>query len=237
MSGGQARPGARTPLIIAHRGASGEAQENTLAAFRLAVRQGADGAELDVHASRDHRLVVHHDPELPGLGPIAALDAATARTSLLPGGDRPPLLEQALAALDGLAVFVEVKAMPPEAEDALLAALDAAPEPGRCAVHSFDHALVARLARRRPGLRLGVLVEHAPADPAALLAGAGAEDLWPRRDVVTAALVEATHAAGGRVIAWTANRPEDVRRLAAAGADAICTDFPLRARAALEARA
>lgn len=219
------------PLIVAHRGASARAQENSLEAFRLAVDLGADGVELDVHATRDHRLLVHHDPELPGRGAIGELDAAAARSARLPNGEAPPFLEEALAALAGLEVFVEVKAMPPAAEAALLAAISAAP--ARCAVHSFDHALVARLAGR--GVRLGLLVEAAPPEPAALLARAGAGDLWPRRDVVTASLVRATHAAGGRVIAWTVNRPDDVRRLAALGVDGICTDAPDVARAALEA--
>ena len=218
------------PLIVAHRGASVRARENSLEAFRLAVALGADAVELDVHATRDHRLLVHHDPDLPGRGSIAGLDLAEARAARLPNGEPPPLLEEALEALAGLEVFVEVKAMPPAAEAALLSAIIASP--ARCAVHSFDHALVSGLAGR--GVRLGLLVEQAPADPAALLARAGAGDLWPRRDTVTPAVVGATHAAGGRVIAWTANRPEDVRQLAALGVDGICTDVPDLARAALE---
>jgi glycerophosphoryl diester phosphodiesterase len=220
-------------MIVAHRGASGRACENSLEAFRLAVVLGADGAELDVHATRDHRLLVHHDPDLPGLGPIAALDWEHAREARLPNGEAPPLLEEALAALSGRDGFVEVKAMPPEAEAALFAAIDTAPAPARCAVHSFDHALVARLARRRPAIRFGLLVEATPANPAALLAAAGAADLWPRQDLVTPALVAATRSAGGRVIAWTANDPGEIRRLAGLGVDAICTDHPDRARAAL----
>lgn len=222
------------PLVVAHRGASAREWENSLAAFRLAVELGADGAELDVHATRDGRLLVHHDPDLPGLGPIARLDAESARRARLPNGEAPPLLEEALDALAGLDVFVEVKAMPPEAEAALFAAIDSAPVPGRCAIHSFDHALIARLAARAPERRYGVLVEAAPADPALLLAGAGAADLWPRHGIVTSALVRATRDAGGRVIAWTADRPADIRRLAELRVDAICTNVPDRARTALE---
>lgn len=229
MSGERELPRDPRPLVVAHRGASARARENTLEAFRLAVALGADGVELDVHATRDHRLLVHHDPDLPGRGPIAGLDAAAARSVRLPNGEAPPLLDEALAVLAGLEVFVEVKAMPPAAERALFAAI--AQAPARCAIHSFDHALVARLAGR--GVRLGLLVEQAPADPAGLLAGAGAGDLWPRHDVVTGALVRATHAAGGRVIAWTADRADDIRRLAALRVDGICTDVPDLARAVL----
>src|SRR2546422_9022837 len=54
----------RPPLVIGHRGAAGEAPENTLAAFELALRQGADGIELDVHLSADGGPVGIHDPRL-----------------------------------------------------------------------------------------------------------------------------------------------------------------------------
>src|SRR4029077_8685618 len=80
------------PCVIAHRGASGYEYENSLAAFRRAVTLDADGVELDVHGTRDGRLVVHHDPALPGLGPIGGLDLATLRRVRLPnGGADPPL--------------------------------------------------------------------------------------------------------------------------------------------------
>ena len=65
---------ASRPLVIAHRGASAEAPENTIAAFELAVQQGADAIELDVHLSRDDQLVVIHDFTLErttdGAGPV-----------------------------------------------------------------------------------------------------------------------------------------------------------------------
>ena len=63
----------RRPTVIAHRGASGYEYENSRAAFRRALMLDADGIELDVHATSDGLLVVHHDAELPGFGPIAEL--------------------------------------------------------------------------------------------------------------------------------------------------------------------
>ena len=65
----------RRTNVIAHRGASGYEYENSRAAFRRAVMLDADGVELDIHATKDGAIVVHHDPDLPGVGPIALLSS------------------------------------------------------------------------------------------------------------------------------------------------------------------
>ena len=226
--------GSHRPLVIAHRGASARAVENSLESFRLARTLGADGVELDVHATRDHALLVHHDAELPGLGPIAMLTLADARRVRLGNGEPVPLLEEALGVLAGLDPFVEVKAMGASAEAAFFRTLDHAPEPRRCAVHSFDHLLIARLARQRPDFRYGVLCERPPASPAETLSGVHATDLWQRRDGVVSALVNEVHEVGGRVIAWTVNRDADLLHLMRLAVDGICTDHPDRAGSLLE---
>ena len=225
---------ARRPLVIAHRGASARALENSLASFRLARELGADGVELDVHATRDHAFVVHHDAELPGLGPIAMLSAGEARRVRLSNGEPIPLLEEALGVLAGLYAFIEVKAMGASAEASFFRTLDHAPEPARCAVHSFDHSLIARAARQRPDFRYGILCERAPASPAETLTAVRATDLWQRRDGVLDALVNEVHEAGGRVIAWTVNRDADLLHLMRLGVDGLCTDHPDRAGSLLE---
>jgi glycerophosphoryl diester phosphodiesterase len=220
--------------VIAHRGASARAVENSLAAFRLARDLGADGVELDVHATRDHAFVVHHDAELPGRGPIAMLTLGEARRHRLGNGEPVPLLEEALGVLADLDAFVEVKAMGASAEGAFFRTLDHAPQPARCAVHSFDHSLIAHLGRQRPDFRYGVLCERTPASPADTLAGVRATDLWQRRDGVTSALMNEVHEAGGRVIAWTVNRDADLLHLMRLGVDGLCTDHPDRAGSLME---
>ena len=76
------------PVVIAHRGVSGRALENSLAAFALAVAEGCDGIELDVHATVDGELVVHHDPLIEGGERIANLPLTAIRRIPLADGSQ-----------------------------------------------------------------------------------------------------------------------------------------------------
>jgi glycerophosphoryl diester phosphodiesterase len=221
------------PLVIAHRGASGHAYENSPAAFRRAVELGADGVELDVHAAGDGTLLVHHDPDVPGVGRIGDLSRAAFEPYRLPNGEPIPTLEEALALLAGLVVWVEVKTLPPEWDARLISTLESGPTPSRYAVHGFDHRIVARLGERRPGLHRGVLLASYLLDTLSVLRDAGADTLWMETHLIDAELVRTVHAARGRIIAWTANDDREIRRLIALGVDGICGNYPDRIRAAL----
>ena len=214
------------PCVIAHRGASGYEYENSLAAFRRAVMLDADGVELDVHATRDGRLVVHHDPALPRLGPIRELDLATLREARLPNGEPVPLLSDVLDLVGNRDVWIELKALDPTWDDALLGVLASGPAPHRYAVHSFDHRLVGRLGRRRPGLRRGVLLAAYLADPVSAMQAVGASTLWQEWHFVDEELIRTIHAAGLALVAWTVNELSDLRRLARLGVDGLCGNYP-----------
>jgi glycerophosphoryl diester phosphodiesterase len=220
--------------VIAHRGASGHALENSPAAFRQAVALGADGVELDVHASADGELVVHHDPAIPGLGPIAALEGAAIRRHRLANGEPVPTLAEALGLLTGLDVWVELKSLPSQWDRRLLAVLDAGPEPARYAVHSFDHRIIARLGAERPGLRRGALLASYLLDMLAVLRATGADTLWMDAELIDADLVALLHGSGFALIAWTANDEPEIARLADLGVDGICGNFPDRIRVVVE---
>lgn len=217
-------------LVIAHRGASGAAWENSPTAFRLAREFGADGVELDVHATADGALVVHHDPDVPGIGAIGAHALAVLERHRLPNGEAIPTLAATLALLDGLDVWVEVKALPPRADAELLATLAAGPTPGKYAVHSFDHRIIRRLRDQAPALRLGALQVGRPVDALAAARAAGATTLWQERHLVDADLVGTAHRAGMQVITWTVDDPAEIARLAAMGVDGICGNYPDRIR-------
>lgn len=207
-----------SPLRIAHRGMPRLAPENSLASFALALEAGADGIELDVHATLDGIVVIHHDPELAN--GLAIADAPL--TAVRPGtGVAVPTLAEVCDLVAGRAeLFVEIKGAAIERQ--VLAVMQT--YRGPFAIHSFDHALVARVHAIASHVRLGVLFEELPASLETLMASTGARDAWPHAPLVTASLADAVHAADGRVIAWTVNSTEEAARLARLGVDGLCGD-------------
>jgi len=222
------------PLVIAHRGASSIELENSLAAFRAAAGQGADGVELDVHATIDGEIVVHHDPSVMGL-PIAQARARDLGAMPLSNGEPIPTLAQALDVLGKLKVFVEVKVLDPRWDDRLLAVLDRGPNPGGYAVHSFAFHIVRRLGEKRPSLPRGVLSEVPTRSPRQTLEAALAQTLWQERTTLDEQLVKTVHGLGAQIIAWTVDNAADIERMVRWGVDGICTNHPERARPIVDA--
>jgi len=221
-------------LVIAHRGASAREVENSLAAFRAAAALGADAVELDVHATADGTVLVHHDDTIAGRR-IPELTAPQVAELRLANGEPIPTLADVLATLGPtLQVFVEVKSLPAEFDEALLGVLRHGPNPEGYAVHAFDHRVVLRLGRLWPTLRRGVLSASYPVRPLAPLADAGATILWQERTLVDRALVDALHRAAMELIAWTVDDPAAMRRLLDLGVDGICTNRPERGRRAVD---
>jgi glycerophosphoryl diester phosphodiesterase len=212
---------AESPLRIAHRGLPRRARENTLPSFALAIESGADGLELDVHATADGVVVVHHDAELPDGPAIAGLTLAELRRHDAAPGVPIPTLQELCDLVHGrVTLFIEIKGA--GIERLVLAALDG--YEGERAIHSFDHAMIARIHAIDSALRLGILLERAPREVARTMAETGALDVWPHWPLVTSSLVAETHAAGGRVIPWTVNDAVQAQSLAALGVDGLCGD-------------
>ncbi len=224
-------------LVIAHRGASGYEVENSLAAFRAAGPKGADAVELDVHATADGALFVHHDDLLDGTRRIPDLRREQVRAFRLANGESLPTLDEALQAVGRLQAFVEVKSLDPRFDERLFAALENGPNPPGYAVHSFDHRIVQRLGRERPALPRGVLSAGYPLRPLAPLEEVGATMLWQERPLVDRALVEAVHRAGARLFVWNVDQPSEMARVVSLGADGLCTNFPDVARRVVEGQA
>ncbi len=234
------------PLIIAHRGASAEAPENTLAAFSRALAAGADGVELDVQVTRDGVPVVCHDPTLGRLtgrpGVIARLTRDELRAVRVRGEPLPTLAE-VLALLAGRAVAqIEVKHGVPVAP--VVRAVQRARAAGAVIFASFDAAIVAEARRLAPGVPRMLIGGHRrlrPAGPAArtealvpILAALGATGVsidW--RAVRAPAFIRALKSRGACVWCWTVNEPRLMQRLADWGADAILSDDPALVRATL----
>ena len=216
------------PLVIAHRGASGAAHENSLQAFTLAKRIGADGVELDIHSTTDGVFLVHHDPVVPGIGTIGTLPHEAFATFRLPNGEPIPTLGQVLEELGVFDIWIELKTLAPRWDAQLLQVMRSGPSPERYAVHAFDHRIIGRVGAIAPLLRRGILSASYPVDLVGPLTSVGADTLWEETHLIDDALVAALHHAGKRVIAWTANEPTEIDRLTQLGVDGICGNYPER---------
>jgi glycerophosphoryl diester phosphodiesterase len=224
---------ARRPVVMAHRGASRRAPENTVAAFRLARQLGAGWVELDVRLARDGALVVHHDAHYSGGRAICEVDAA----------DRPPavpLLDEALDACEGMGVNVEIKNAPGEpghdpsgrVADTFVAALHARAASAAATppilVSSFDAPTLARVRELDARIATALLTFQLD-DPAAVIAAcvaAGHRALHPFDATVDASLVRVAHEAGLAVNVWTVDDASRIAQLVALGVDGICTNVP-----------
>jgi glycerophosphoryl diester phosphodiesterase len=196
-------------------------RENTLSSFEAALSAGADGIELDVHATADGVVVVHHDPHVTGGLEIARTAWRVLQLAASGKGLEIPTLADVCELVDDRAeLFVEIKGAGIERKVATVLRRHR----GSFAIHSFDHPTIRRLSHLDRRLRLGLLFEERTPDVVAMLAANGARDAWPQHAIVDARLVDAVHGAGGRVIAWTVNDPRDLARLAALDVDGLCTD-------------
>jgi len=240
------------PLVLGHRGASAQAPENTLAAFRLAMERGADGVELDVWRCATGELVVAHDDDLRRVGgsPLVVRDAALPALRAVDvgswkgerfRGERVPLLAEVLDALPTAVVNVELKSTRFRAPDVALARGLAAllrdlRAEGRAFVSSFDFRLVAAFRAFSPRVATGLLFEAGHpwrgrvAVAAALLRPSG---LNPDRRLVTEARARRWASAGRGTFVWTVDAPEEIARLCALGVAGIVANDPGAAREAV----
>ncbi|MDB4884255.1 MAG: glycerophosphoryl diester phosphodiesterase [Gemmatimonadetes bacterium] len=208
------------PLRIAHRGMPRRLRENTLPSFAAAIAAGAQGIELDVHATADDVVVVHHDAILRG-SEIRRTQWSALSARELAAGVRAPTLREVCQLVSGsVELFVEVKGAGIE----VLVVEAMKDYEGTAAIHSFDHAMIGRLARLDVPHRLGLLFEDDATHARNSMRELGALDVWPHHSLVTERLIDDVHAAGGRVIPWTVNDAVLARGLASLGVDGLCTD-------------
>jgi glycerophosphoryl diester phosphodiesterase len=223
----QVRPRTAVTKVYAHRGDTADAPDNTIAAFLAAVEHGADGVELDVRRSRDGALVVHHDAEIDGLGPIAALAVRELPSHVA-------LLSDALTVLEPIGVNVEIKNDPREPgydptgslSGDVVALLVESADLERIVVSSFDvatlDAVVASGAPVPTGLLLGTDADPHHGVARAIRHGFGA--VHPFVLGIDAEVVDAAHRAGLDVNTWTVNARHDLEAMVSLGVDVVITD-------------
>ncbi|OCI30800.1 glycerophosphodiester phosphodiesterase [Oerskovia enterophila] len=233
--------------VVAHRGNSSVAPQNTLAAFEAAWRAGADSIELDVQLTADGEVVVIHDDTLDattdGSGrvdglPLADVRAVDAGSWFAPAyaGQRVPTFAEVVDLLvtrPGIDLLLEVKGdwgpddVRKVTEPVLRAGLA-----DRVIGQSFWPSTVASLQKVAPDLRRGLLVERSSDDLLATCAELGVMTCNPAGTVLLEqpGLVAALHDAGLEVMVWTLNEPEQWALALEVGVDAVITDRPDRLR-------
>jgi glycerophosphoryl diester phosphodiesterase len=236
------------PWVIGHRGASGHAPENTMAAFRRAAELGARFIETDLHLTRDFRLVAIHDSTLERttngrgavrdytLAELLELDAGSWFGAEF-AGQRIPTLEEIFhfAHEADMVFYLEIKSEPAWGlHHALVGALQRPEDAARSVVISFDSVNLDKIRRLDATLITGLLFDQAIPDVVEQAQRVGARQLAPRGDLLTPELVELAHRADLQVVTWTVNHPDQMRAAIRAGVDGIMTDYPDRLVAILK---
>jgi glycerophosphoryl diester phosphodiesterase len=253
--GGAKTIGEGWPANFAHRGASLLFPENTALAFREAVASGAGGLELDVHMTRDGTIVVMHDETVDrttsGSGAVRAmaladLQALDAGCRFVLDGGYPyrgrgvcaPALEEVFREFPDAAVNIEIKAALPGVEEAVLRVIREARAEDRTLVASGRHGVIRRFRELSAG-RIATSASRREIKVFYLLSRLRLEGLlnlpydalqvpvtFAGKDIITPRFVEAAHARGVRVDAWTVDDPREMRRLLDLGVDVIMTNRP-----------
>lgn len=234
---------ARHVLVFAHRGASDEAPENTLAAFRLAGDRGADFIELDVQESADSVVLVGHDADLMKVArsplriwqtradTLRTVDIGSYRAARF-SGERVPTLAEALEVARGRTrVNIELKDYGHDMrlEQRVAELVEAAGMQDQIVTMSLSPRMVGEMKRIRPGWTAGLLLAKAIGHPAEL----PADFLAVESSVATRRFIAAAHAAGKPVYAWTVNDPQQMIKLMGSGIDGLITNRPEVARDAI----
>ena len=231
-------------LVVAHRGASAAAPENTIEAFVLAASMGAHGSELDIRRSADGALIVHHDAHLSDGRLIADHPAGDLPTDL-------PTLGEVFAAVPTQFINVEIKNHDHEPDfdpdqdiaRSVVEEIRRCDAIGRVLVSSFDFATVLAVREADPDIATGALFwfdEATGGTPAELVereirraAEHGVTAVHPHNPLVDAAVVASAREAGLDVHVWTVDPVDRIVELAQLGVTSVITNTPDLAIAAL----
>jgi glycerophosphoryl diester phosphodiesterase len=233
------------PLLLGHRGARHAAPENTMAAFELALAEGAEGVELDVRLNASGDVIVCHDVTLERVTEgrdrraVHGLSSVECRAVRLTGGEPLPFLSDVLDWADrhDACVNVELKA-DGRRRPALVAQVAALTRPraarGNLLISSFNALAVLGHRALAPAVASAWLVESELGPRLPILARVGSVALHPKHTLIDAPTLARWKRHVARVHTWTVNDPERARELAALGVDCLITDNPALLRSALE---
>jgi glycerophosphoryl diester phosphodiesterase len=202
--------GSMKKLVIAHRGVSDLARENTLEAFQKAIDLRADMIEFDVRRTQDRHYVIHHDLHIAGK-PLNEMTLREVREIARTLDFHVPELEEVLALTRGrIGLDIELKEEGYEREivrlvSGLLTEAD-------FIVSSFHAGCLARVKQCRAGVRTGLIFNDAAALTTAILEG-DTDWLLPARNLAAGKLLESMSRSGKKIAVWTVNETKQMRRL------------------------
>lgn len=213
------------PLVIAHRGETDHALENSLEAFKAAVDEGAGAVELDIHLTSDNKLVVIHDDTLDRTYGVPGNVSKMTSEQLRALG--VPMLDEVLQ-LPAPKFLIEIKE-PHQGrhvgiEQVLVDLLHRTGTEDRALVISFDEQALKTVHGLDPSLETGYLYGGKVVDPAQAKQDLGVTWLAPEMSLVNQEFVDKAHALGMKVDTWTVNDAQGLQRMSALGVDGITTD-------------
>lgn len=230
-----------TSWVIAHRGAMGEAPENTLASFQKALEQQCDLIELDIHLTADGEIVVCHDETLDrttdrsgAIGELTLEEIRQADAGSWFGtaytGQRIPLLQEVLQLVPAeIGLNIELKtSYGDRIEDAVLRLLRENGRLDSVLFSSYDHKLLHRLKQKAPEARISLVYDFKPIDPVRLIHDFGLNvfSVSLYHGMVEQEDVEAIRRDGKHVMVWTVNQKPAMSRMLDCGVSGVITDYP-----------
>jgi glycerophosphoryl diester phosphodiesterase len=235
-----------TVEVIAHRGAAGSRPENTLAAVRKAIEDGADWIEVDVQENADGEVVVIHDKDFMRFAgnPLKVWDARSSDMAAIDVGswfgpeysaERVPSLRSVLETARGHAkVLVELKYYGHDERlaERVVSLVEETGMEDQTAFMSLEPKQVLRMKALRPDWRVGTLAARSAGDPARLRS----DFLAVSSAIATAPYIGHAVASGKDVLVWTIDDPIDMSRMVSRGVSGLITNEPALARVILEER-
>ena len=237
-------PHAKRILVHGHRGARAIRPENTIPGFLYAIEAGVDALEMDLAVTKDNAIVISHDPILQTGEVIRALTLAQVRERT-----NIPTLDEVLSlSTEGLfdynletKSFADKPRYTPSPEEFVRLVLEQVRKHGlekRVTLLSFDFRILVAVRTMVPEVRRSALTHFdLRAFEKIVQDGGLAQVVSPHYRLVTKKKVQAAHAVGIQVAAWTVNRPAGWDKMIAADVDAIVSDDPAALIAYLKARA
>lgn len=232
--------------ILAHRGASGYAPENTMSAFKKAIEMGADGIELDVHLSKDGHLVVIHDEMLDRttngkgmvmnltLEELKQLDAGSWFSDEFKG-EKIPTLEEVLKLIHNTSMIlnVEIKAgyrLYKDIEEKTLSMLEKYNMLNSCIISSFDHYSLVRVRELNKQVKTGMLYSASLYKPWEYARSLKVNALHPHYITLTEEFITSAHNENFPINTYTVNDEAYMIKLAAAKISMMITNYPDKAK-------